>query len=139
MSTTKQRPFLEAQWERAARHTDGRIFAWGNDFDAGRCNMRETGIGGTSAVGIFPGGAAECGAIDMCGNVWEWCRTVWRDDYKGYQEKVSDDLEGTAARVVRCGAFSCDRGGVRSASRYGHSGPGYRGGRNGFRVVAPDL
>jgi toxoflavin biosynthesis protein ToxD len=129
----------EAQWERAARHTDGRIFAWGNDFDAGCCNMGDTGIGGTSAVGIFPGGAAECGAMDMCGNVWEWCRTVYCDSYKDYQKKVSDDLEGTAARVVRGGAFFLNRDFVRCAVRLGHGGPGLRLEGNGFRVVAPGL
>lgn len=129
----------EAQWERAARHTDGRIFAWGNDFDAGRCNMHVTGIGGTSAVGIFPGGTAECVAMDMCGNVWEWCRTVYRDNFKGYQEKVSDDLEGTEKRVVRGGAFSNNSRGLRCVRRFWGSGPGYRSGDLGFRVVSPGL
>jgi len=128
----------EAQWERAARHTDGRIFAWGNEFDASLCNMNETGIGGTSAVGIFPGGAAECGAMDMCGNVLEWCRTVYCDNYKDYQKKVSDDLEGTTARVVRGGAFDYDRDYVRSAYRYRFY-PDDRLEYCGFRVVAPGL
>ena len=67
----------EAEWERAARHTDGRIYPWGDDFDAGRCNMAETGIGGTSPVGIFPTGDAVCGASDMAGNVWEWTSSLW--------------------------------------------------------------
>jgi formylglycine-generating enzyme required for sulfatase activity len=128
----------EAQWERASRHTDGRKFAWGNDFDASRCNMADTGIGGTSAVGIFPDDRAVCGAMDMCGNVWEWCRTVHLENYKDYQTKVSDDLEGAAARVLRGGAFGNSREDVRSADRYGDD-PYYRDGDLGFRVVAPGL
>jgi formylglycine-generating enzyme required for sulfatase activity len=128
----------EAQWERAARHTDGRIFVWGNDFDASRCNMGDTGIGSTSAVGIFPDDRAECGAMDLCGNVREWCRTVYLENYKDYQEKASDSLEETGARVLRGGAFGDDRGGVRSAGRGWYS-PSGRHRFDGFRVVAPGL
>jgi formylglycine-generating enzyme required for sulfatase activity len=128
----------EAQWERAARHTDGRIFTWGNDFDASRCNMGETGIGSTSAVGIFPNDRAECGAMDLCGIVWEWYRTVYLENYEGYQKKVSDDLEGEAARVLRGGAFYLSRVYVRSAYRNWLS-PYFRNWYAGFRVVAPGL
>jgi formylglycine-generating enzyme required for sulfatase activity len=126
----------EAQWERAARHTDGRIYTWGKEFDPTRCNMGETGIGSTSAVGIFPGDAAECGAMDMCGNVREWCRTEWQDNYEDYQAKAKDEVEGQFARVLRGGAFFYDRRNVRCASRDGVS-PGYRSGDIGFRVVSP--
>ncbi len=63
----------EAQWERAARHTDGRKYPWKGEITPDHANYDETGIGTTTAVGIFPKGAAECGALDMSGNVWEWC------------------------------------------------------------------
>jgi formylglycine-generating enzyme required for sulfatase activity len=128
----------EAQWERVARPTDGRIFVWGNDFSANRCNMGDTGIGSTSAVGLFPDGRAECGAMDLCGNVWEWCRTVHLENYKDYQKKASDDLEGTEMRVLRGGAFVGSRSYVRSAVRY-RLYPYSRDGDLGFRVVAPGL
>ena len=57
----------EVQWERAARHTDGRIYPWDGELDPDKCNFNETGIGSTSAVGLFPQGNAECGAADMAG------------------------------------------------------------------------
>ena len=67
----------ELEWEKAARSTDGRAYPWGNEFDALKCNndVGLASIGQTSAVGIFPSGASPCGAMDMSGNVWEWCAT----------------------------------------------------------------
>ncbi len=92
----------EAEWEKAARGTGGRLFPWGDEFDADRCNMADTGIDTTSAVGAFPGGASPYGLLDMSGNVDEWCRTRWRDSY---QEAAGESLEGDALRVVRGGSF----------------------------------
>lgn len=76
----------EEQWEKAARGTDGRIYAWGDEWDNTKCNNGEIGIGQTSAVGIFPSGESPCGALDMTGNVWEWCLT----EYNAGSEVVED-------------------------------------------------
>ena len=110
----------EAEWVRAARHTDGRDFPW-NPKDkaepASRCNCRETQLGQTCAVGLFPSGHAECGALDMAGNAWEWCRTKWRDDYHDYAKKADDSLAGDSARGLRGGAWDFVTSDARCACR----------------------
>lgn len=130
----------EAEWERAARHTDGRIYTWSHGGKPGQhCNMYDTGIGSISAVGCFPSGNAESGAADMAGNVWEWCSTKWLEDYQNYAAQVDDALEGDARRVVRGGSFGDYQGDVRCAYRSRLS-PDSRYSDDGFRVVrAPGL
>lgn len=126
----------EAEWERAARHTDGRTFPWGNeDAPARHCNMADTGIGSLSAVGSFPTGAAMCGAADMAGNVWEWCGTQWLSNYNEYETQVCEALDGDTRRVLRGGSFGIIRHSVRCASR-NYDGPVYRLSYIGFRVVS---
>jgi formylglycine-generating enzyme required for sulfatase activity len=127
----------EAEWERAARGPDGSVYPWGSQADcAARCNLEDTGIGHTSAVGLFPTGNAKCGAADMAGNVWEWCGTKWRGDYEEYERQADDDPAGDEHRVLRGGSWSNDRELVRGAARLKGT-PFGRFKRIGFRVVAP--
>ena len=64
------------EWERAARGTDQQRYPWGDDVpDTERANYTDTGIGRPTPVGCFPAGAADCGALDMAGNVMEWMST----------------------------------------------------------------
>lgn len=60
------------EWEKAARGTDGRLYPWGNDFDADLCNCAASGIGNTTPVLTYPEGCSPYGCYDMAGNVFEW-------------------------------------------------------------------
>jgi formylglycine-generating enzyme required for sulfatase activity len=100
----------EAEWEKAARGEDGRVYSWGNTFDSKNANTREANIGDTSDVGKFsPQGDSPYGCADMAGNVWEWCND-WFDEneYKHRTGKNTKDPQGPEkgqSRVLRGGSF----------------------------------
>ncbi|MBI3423752.1 MAG: SUMF1/EgtB/PvdO family nonheme iron enzyme [Acidobacteria bacterium] len=121
----------EFEWEKAARGTEGRLYPYAGKFDAAKGNVRETGIGQTSAVGIFPNGTSPYGVEEMSGNVWEWCLS----DYEKPQEKAwNENLETNNDRVLRGGSWIYNVDNARSVCR-GIFRPGVRDGYAGFRVV----
>lgn len=92
----------EAQWEKAARGTDGRLYPWGNQPPTEQlCNFSGSQIGDTTPVNNYPDGASPYGCLDMAGNVREWTSSLYHDyPYKSTYER--ENLE--AAAPVETGA-----------------------------------
>jgi formylglycine-generating enzyme required for sulfatase activity len=119
---------LPSEWEWQQAATGGqakRTYPWGDEFDPKKANW-EGQLNRTSAVGLYPAGASPVGALDMAGNVWEWC-------LNRYYEPGYLGLDGDVPRVVRGGSWIVSRGGARTAYR-GRARPGLRHDGLGFRL-----
>ncbi len=92
----------EAEWEKAARGTDERPFPYGTVANPLLQNGRSYGIRRALPVGSLPGGASPYGALDMLGNVWEWCDSV----YEAYPGNAGFDTNANKKNYcLRGGSF----------------------------------
>ena len=148
----------EAEWEWAARGPESRIYPWGDCWDASRCCCKEnqgrrwhwerkqyvkegdswdeTEVTYTSPVGSFPDGASWCEALDMAGNLMEWCQD-WYAEYPNSEGTVQDPqgpIEGDG-RVVRGGNWFYGKEECRTTDRTHHPPPCYSNDSDGFRCV----
>jgi formylglycine-generating enzyme required for sulfatase activity len=114
----------EAEWEKAAGWDPDagrkRRYPWGDEWREGCANTEEAGRGVTTPVETYLQGASPCGALDMAGNVWEWCQTA----YKAYPYDPDDGREELGGgdevmRVLRGGSWYTDKAWARCACRDG--------------------
>jgi toxoflavin biosynthesis protein ToxD len=123
----------EAEWERAARGTDGRAFPWGLAWDGARANTRENGRGGTSPVGAYPGGASADGCLDIAGNAWEWTSSLDLR-YPYHPGDGREDQHAPGRRILRSGCYANPQGFARCACRF-RLPPSVRNEFLGFRLA----
>lgn len=122
----------EAQWEKAARGADGKIYPWGNQRPGNQsANFADRtvklaysdssvndGFAYTAPVGNYPQGASEYGALDMAGNVWEWINDWYGENY--YSQGDTNNPTGPASgeqRVLKGGAWNNKRIDLRTSNR----------------------
>jgi formylglycine-generating enzyme required for sulfatase activity len=125
----------EAQWEKAAQGTGGRIYPWGNSFDKNLLNSSEGRHSDTTAVGSYPSGASPYGAMDMAGNVWEWVADWYDGNY--YKNSPARNPQGPTFgeyRVLRGGSWGVYADFVRAAVRNNYY-PDFRSSYVGFRCA----
>jgi formylglycine-generating enzyme required for sulfatase activity len=128
----------EAEWEKAARGVDERLYPWGNSPPNDTLANYGGNEGDTEEVGSYPEGASPYGVLEMAGNVWEWVADPY--DVKYYQASPSHNPAGPGSgeeRVVRGGSWLLGQRRIRAAYRKSHR-PDFRDGTTGFRCASSE-
>jgi len=120
----------EAEWTRAARGDDERIYPWGDDWNDKLCRSAASGSAGAVAVGKFPDGASPFGVLDMAGNVFEWVDSPFKE-YPDFKPLIMDQGKKKSAtitpqfnsswRVIKGGSFTTIKQFTRIDVRLGQS------------------
>jgi eukaryotic-like serine/threonine-protein kinase len=131
----------EAEWEKAARGTDGRKYPWGDQSPTDQLANYNDHEGGTTPVGSYPIATSPYGALDMAGNVWEWVADLFGDYYSisPYENPTGigiDDVDDFLGEiyVTRGGVWYAD-GFYRRVTYRGWSEPFWSHDGMGFRCV----
>lgn len=124
----------EAQWERACRGLDGRLFAWGNDVYEVPFEDYIYHLSQHSLVGSFPNLGSACGCRDMGGNIYEWCKDWYDDDLLVTMTGINPEGPATGReKSLRGGSIATTT--LPRCYYRSHSKPETRHREVGFRVV----
>ena len=125
----------EAEWEKAARGTDGRLFPWGDSPPTIALANFNNNIGGLMPVDRYPLGASPYGALNMAGNVREWVSDWYEPFYYRRSSGINPPGPETGTtKSLRGGSFLDDERQLRAFNRFNHD-PGSPGNNRGFRCV----